>query len=298
MDAFTIKDLENLSGIKAHTIRIWEQRYNFLKPCRSNTNIRYYSNEELKKILNIALLNKYGYKISHIDKMGEVEVKEKILSLSHPQAHQDRIINDLIQCMVDLNMETLENILNEHIKTKGIEKTITQIIFPYTEKIGILWLTNHINPAQEHFVSNIIRQKMIVGIEGVSATVKVNKTVLLFLPEGEYHELGLLFIYYLLKSRGVSTVYLGANVPLKDVEYVANLKKPDYLYSHLTALTNNFNVDKFIHSVTKKFNGADVILSGSLIHTYENKIPSNVKLKKSFREVMEFLTALNPALQK
>jgi len=206
MNSFTIKDLENLSGIKAHTIRIWEQRYQFLKPSRSDTNIRYYSNDELKKVLNIALLNKYGYKISHIDKMGDVEVKEKILSLTNTQAQQERIVNDLIQCMIDLNIDRLENILDDHIRLRGIERTIIQIIFPYMEKIGILWLTNHINPAQEHLVTNIIRQKLIVGIEGIVTLLKVNKTVLLFLPEGEYHELGMLFMYYLLKSRGVSTI--------------------------------------------------------------------------------------------
>lgn len=292
MNLFTIKDLENLSGIKAHTIRIWEQRYNFLKPGRSTTNIRYYSNEELKKVLNIALLNKYGYKISHIDKMTEIDVRDKILSLSQIQAKQERIVNELIQCMVDLDIEKLEDILDQHIRAKGIERTITQIIFPFMEKIGILWLTNHINPAQEHLVSNIIRQKLMVGIEGITTALKVNKTVLLFLPEGEYHELGMLFMYYILKSRGISTIYLGANVPLNDVEYVVNLKKPDYLYSHLTSVGHNFNFDKFITSITKKFIGTPMIISGMLTHNYEKKIPSHINFKKSFPEVMEFVSAI------
>src|SRR5690349_1070506 len=165
MNAFTIKDLENLSGIKAHTIRIWEQRYRFLKPKRTETNIRYYSNDELKTVLNIALLNKYGFKISHIDKMGQEEMQDKILSLSQVQARQERLINSLIQEMVDMNMEKFELMLDEQIRVKGIEKTITQVIFPFLEKIGILWLTNHINPAQEHLVSNVVRQKLMVGIE-------------------------------------------------------------------------------------------------------------------------------------
>jgi DNA-binding transcriptional MerR regulator len=158
MNAFTIKDLENLSGIKAHTIRIWEQRYNFLRPKRTETNIRYYSNEELKTVLNIALLNKYGFKISHIDRMEPEELREKIVTLSNAQAQQERMINSLIQCMVDLDMEKFEALLNDAIRNKGIDKAITQLVFPFLEKIGILWLTNHINPAQEHLVSNIIRQ--------------------------------------------------------------------------------------------------------------------------------------------
>jgi len=292
MNAFTIKDLENLSGIKAHTIRIWEQRYQFLKPSRTDTNIRYYSNDELKKILNIALLNKYGYKISHIDKMNEMEVKEKILSLNQVQAQQEKIVNDLIKCMVDLNLEKLEEILDKYIIARGIERSIIQIIFPFLEKIGILWLTNHINPAQEHLVTNIIRQKLIVGIEGAVSLLKVNKTVLLFLPEGEYHEVGLLFVNYLLKSRGVNVIYLGANIPINDVEYVVKLKKPNYLYSHLTSVGSNFNLDRFIASIIKKFSGIPIIISGQLTHSYEKKIPPQISFKKSFQDTMEFITSL------
>lgn len=289
MHSFTIKDLENLSGIKAHTIRIWEQRYSFLKPCRTGTNIRYYSNEELKILLNVALLNKYGFKISHIDKMDEVEVKEKILSLSQTLAQQERIVNELIQYMVDLDIEKFETVLDNYIAARGIEKTIVQVIFPYLEKIGILWLTNHINAAQEHLITNVIRQKLIVGIESTVSLVKVNKTVLLFLPEGEYHELGLLFMNYLLKSRGVRTIYLGCSIPLEDVEYIAKLKKPDYLYCHLTTVGHKFNFDRFISMISKKTGGMPVIISGQLTNSYEKKISPPVNFKRSFAEVMEFV---------
>lgn len=292
MDSFTIKDLENLSGIKAHTLRIWEQRYNFLKPNRTFTNIRYYSNDDLKCLLNIALLNKYGFKISHIDKMNQVEIKEKVLSLNQGQAQQDRIVNELIQHMIDLDIDAFETTLDNYILARGIEKTIIQIIFPYMEKIGILWLTNHINPAQEHLVTNIIRQKLLVGIEGVSTPLKLNKTILLFLPEAEYHEMGLLFMYYLLKSRGANVLYLGSNVPLKDVAYVVNLKKPDYLYCHLTTVGQNFNFDKFLQQVSTKFPKLPTIISGQLTHTYEKKIHAPILFKRTFAEAMEFVTAL------
>ena len=292
MHSFTIKDLENLSGIKAHTIRIWEQRYQFLKPSRTETNIRYYSCDELKRLLNIALLNKYGFKISHIDKMGEAELRDKILSLSGPEALQERIVNDLIQSMIDLDMGKLENSLDKYIQAKGVERAITQIIFPFLEKIGVLWLTNHINPAQEHLVTNIIRQKLIVGIEEVNSSLRVDKTVLLFLPEGEHHEIGLLFVCYLLKSRGVSVIYLGANIPLNDVEYGVKLKKPDYLFSHLTSVTQKFNFDKFITAATRQFGSTPLVISGKLAHAYEKKIPPAIRLKKSLHEVMEFISAL------
>jgi DNA-binding transcriptional MerR regulator len=297
MDAFTIKDLENLSGIKAHTIRIWEQRYSFIKPSRTGTNIRYYSNEELKKILNVALLNKYGYKISHIDKMAEGEMHEKLLSLNQAEAIQERIVNDLIQCMVDIATDKLEQILDKHIASKGIERTISQVIFPLLEKIGILWLTNHINPAQEHLVSNIIRQKLIVGIDSITTSLKVDKTILLFLPEGEYHEMGLLFMNYLLKTRGVNTIYLGASIPLKDVEYLVKLKKPDYLYTHLTTVGQNFNFDKFLVQMKLKFPKTPIIISGQLTNSYQKKIHPPINFIRSYSGVMEFVSGFSRSTQ-
>jgi DNA-binding transcriptional MerR regulator len=292
MHSFTIKDLENLSGIKAHTIRIWEQRYSFLKPSRSDTNIRYYSNEELKKLLNIALLNKYGYKISHIDKMNETELQEKILTLSQTQAQQERILNELIQYMVDFDMDKFEVLLDSCILAKGIERTVNQIIFPFLEKIGILWMTNHINPVQEHLVSNMIRQKLILGIEQINGILQKNKTILLFLPEGEYHELGLLFMNFLLKSRGIKTIYLGCSVPLADMEQLVKHKKPDYLYAHLTSVAHKFNFEKFINQATAKFPSIPLVMSGQLVNNTAAKIPSTVYLKRSFAEVMEFIYSL------
>ncbi len=292
MNAFTIKDLENLSGIKAHTIRIWEQRYNFLKPQRTGTNIRYYSNEELKTVLNIALLNKYGFKISHIDKMNPEELREKIVSLSNLQAQQERMINELIQFMIDLDTDKFETLLDSYITSKGIDKTIMQVMFPFVEKIGILWLTNHINPAQERLVTNIIRQKLIIGIDGAFTHFTVNKTVMLFLPEGEHHELGLLYMYYLLKSKGVSTIYLGANVPVKDVEFVAGIKKPDYLYTHLTSVAGNFNFDKFINTVHLKLQAFPLVISGQLTQHYKKKVPPSVSFCRSLPEVHEYISTL------
>ena len=292
MDAFTIKDLENLSGIKAHTIRIWEQRYQFLNPSRTDTNIRYYTNEELITLLNIALLNKYGYKISHIDKMKPIEMKERILSLTQSEAQLERIVNELIECMVDLRIEDFESVLDFQITSKGIEKTITQIIFPFLERIGILWVTSRVNPAQEHLVTNIIRQKLIVGIEKTSPALQANSTALLFLPEGEHHELGILFMYYLLKARGVKVLYLGANVPIKDVLYVADLKTPTFVYTHLTSVANNFNFEKFLTRVGANLPKYSVLVSGLLTQTYKKGVPTNVNLKRSLPEVMDYLSKI------
>lgn len=292
MNAFTIKDLENLSGIKAHTIRIWEQRYNFLKPQRTSTNIRYYSNDELKTILNIALLNKYGFKVSHIDKMMPQEIRDRILSLTDADAIQERYVNELMQAMVDLDMELFEQTLTNYIAAKGIERTVVKIIFPFLEKIGILWLTGHVIPAQEHLVTNIIRQKLIVAIDKAASPVELNKTMLLFLPEAEHHELGLLFINYILKSRGIKTIYLGANVPLKDVEFIYKQKKPDMIYIHLTATASNFNFEKFLQQIHLISGEIKTIISGYITQQYKKKVPPNVEFKRSLSEVMAYLSSI------
>lgn len=292
MNIFTIKDIENLSGIKAHTIRIWEQRYSFLKPKRTGTNIRYYSNEELRTILNIALLNKYGFKISHINRMSPADIQQKIIGLNNTEAQQERVVNTLIQQMINLDIGDFEETLDKHIAGKGIERTIVQIIFPFLERIGILWQTGHINPAQEHLVSNIIRQKLIVGIDNVKSSLRLNKTFMLFLPEGEHHEMGLLFVCYLLKSRGANVVYVGANVPIKDAQAVAEIKKPDFIYSHLTSTSVSFNIERFLNNLSHRMGNIKTIISGSITNTYKRQAPPNIRFKKSLSEVLDFISSL------
>ena len=292
MNVFTIKDLENLSGIKAHTIRIWEQRYSFLNPQRTDTNIRYYSNLELQKVLNIALLNKYGYKVSHINKMTIEEMNEKILALNQMQAQQERLLNQLICFMIDLEVEAFEKLIDATIAVKGIEKTIKQVIFPFLERIGILWLTNHINPAQEHLVTNIIRQKLIMGIETIRSVASSGSTVMLFLPEAEFHEVGLLFLHFLLKSKGVKVIYMGTNVPLKDVEYVIKLKDPNCLFVHLTSVTNNFNFEKFLNNASNRIPEKRLYISGIPVKNYQKAIPANFRFLHSLEEVSEIIDQL------
>lgn len=289
---FTIRDIENLSGIKAHTIRIWEQRYSFLKPKRSDTNIRYYTNDELRIILNIALLNKYGYKISHINNMTREAMYENVLSLTNAEARASVTVNQLLQCMVELDVELFETILNNSINTSGIEKTILQIIFPFLDKVGILWLTNHINPAQERLVSNIIRQKIIVGIDSLPTKKTSSVKVCLFLPEGEYHELSLLFVAFLLKKKGIPFIYLGANIPFNDLKTITSVKKPNYLYTHVTTSGPNFNFDTFLSILNKEFRDYPAIISGRLIESYSKKIPSKIIFKKSLSEVKNFIQSL------
>lgn len=289
---FTIKDLENLSGIKAHTIRVWEQRYDFLKPHRTGTNIRYYDGEELKKLLSVALLNKCGFRISQINRMSAQEMRDKIVSLGPPAAQQERLVTELIHSMIDLDMERFEELLNTCIRGQGIEDAIARLIFPFLERIGILWAANHVNPAQEHLVSNIIRQKLIAGIENTFSRNPGEQTVLLFLPEGEHDELGLLFINYMLKSRGIRVLYLGANTPLRDVAYLAREKRANYIYTHLTSILNSFSLDHFVKELMKNFKQIPVVISGPLTRHYDKQLPQQVSLKRSMSEALSFVNSL------
>ena len=176
--------------------------------------------------------------------------------------------------------------------SKGIDKTITQVIFPFLERIGLLWVTNHISPAQEHLVSNLIRQKILVGIESALPGPEVNKLVLLFLPEGEHHELGLMYTCYLLKVKGVKVLYLGADVPFDDLVFVAKFRKPDYLYTHLTSKPRNFNLDKYLAKYASQLPGVPLIVSGRQAWSPPRKDYPLVEFKTSLQDVIDFIGAL------
>ncbi|GAC1419404.1 MAG: hypothetical protein NVS9B7_14790 [Flavisolibacter sp.] len=289
---FTIKELESLTGIKAHTIRIWEQRYNFLKPTRTETNIRSYNNEELKTLLTVALLNKYGYKISKIDEMVPDQRAHAILKLSNQEASHESIVNEMIGYMIEMDSFNFEILLNRHIQIDGLEKTLTGIIFFFLERIGILWQTNQIAPVQEHIVSNIIRQKIISAIEELSYTTNQRPIFLLFLPEDEHHELGLLFIYFLLKRKNVNVIYLGANVPLKDIEYLISIKRPDFLYMHLSSMPKNNNLKKYLLSLSGQSHPFKMLLSGSIASNHLQNLTIDLTYLPSLKEVNSYISTI------
>ena len=289
---FTIRELESLSGIKAHTIRIWEQRYNFLKPSRTQTNIRTYSTDELKTLLTVALLNKYGFKVSKIDEMPQEQRMKAVMNLPGEDANSEILINELVGCMIDVDSQKFEELINQYIAECGIEKTITDLIFRFLEKVGLLWQTNLLIPVQEHIVSNIIRQKIIAAIEGLPFVKKEKPVFLLYLPEDEHHEMGLLFVYYLLRKNNIPVIYLGANVPLKDVDYLFQLKSPQYLYLHLTSFPRKQNFDKYITSLSSFAGNSKIILSGSAAAPHVNSANKNIAIHSSISSVVSFINSV------
>lgn len=286
--SFTIKELETLSGIKAHTIRIWEQRYQFLKPSRTSTNIRRYNNEELKTLLTVALLNKYGYKISRIDEMQPDQRMEAALHLKEPDAREEYVMNKLIGCMIDLQSIAFEKLLNSQIAENGIDNTITGLIFSFLERVGVLWQTNRLRPVQEHITTNIIRQKIIHAIESLPLAENDSPLVVLFLPEGEHHELGLLYVYYLLRKRGLASLYLGANVPLNDLEYVVRVKDPAYLYLHLTTFPQT-RFNRLVQQLQKTAGKGQLVLSGYMAQLYEKVANENLVILQSLQAVQSYI---------
>tara|TARA_B100000795_G_scaffold266576_1_gene249979 strand:- start:282 stop:1175 length:894 start_codon:yes stop_codon:yes gene_type:complete len=216
---FTIKDLENISGIKAHTIRIWEKRYNLLEPKRTDTNIRYYSHENLQKILNVVLLTKNGYKISRIAKMSEEEMLLQSREVAFGSNTNDDAINNFKLAMFQFDKALFDKTYNKLLLKKHFEKIVKDVFIPFLNHIGLLWQTDTILPAHEHFVSNLIAQKIHSNIELIEPIVnKSNKTYVLFLPENEIHDLGLLYLNYELLLKGNKTIYLGQNLPLDNLK--------------------------------------------------------------------------------
>lgn len=277
MANYTIRDIESFTGIKAHTIRIWEKRFNLLSPDRTSTNIRHYSDDDLKKILNISVLQRNGQKISSIVKLNAIELSEKVsfISLSS-HSHIDQI-DSLINAMLDLDQGKFEKNLQGAIIKYGFEKTLVEIIYPLFEKIGLLWLDGSINPAYEHFVSNIIRQKIIVAIDSIADShTNESKTFVLFLPEMEYHELGLLFYYYLLKINNHKVYYLGENVPYNGIVEIVDCKKIDYLLCSISVSNSLIGFEQYVSKLAKDFNDKKIFLTGWQVKNSKMNLPGNV----------------------
>ncbi len=291
MDSFTIKDLEHLTGIKAHTIRAWEQRYHFLTPGRTKSNIRFYDASELKMLLNVALLNKNGFRISKISKMSREEIREKVLELSHAQVCEDRFVNDMIKAMVDLDVTGFENIIDNYILTKGVNKTVLQLLFPFLEKTDILWATDCVDLARERVASNIIRQKLIVAIDGSFSHSPRPARFLLFLPKGETHELGLLYVYYLLRSRGFEVIYLGGNMPLEQAAAILAQRKVDYVFMHLVKAVGNDK--KFIDEMVTLFTRIPILISGAATERFAQlQLPRQIELITSLEATLQMINEL------
>lgn len=294
MTRFAIKDIECITGIKAHTLRIWEQRYNLIVPKRTDTNIRYYDDDDLRFILNVSILNNYGIKISEIAKMSGDKIRETVLLVSEKNSPQSAQVKALISTMFSLDEQAFNNILSSNILKLGLEDTIIQVVFPFLHQIGVLWMTEAVHPAHEHFITNLIRQKLYVAIDAQTGKQSPDgKKFLLFLPEGETHEIGLLFANYFLRARGHKVVYLGQNLPYADLGKLFDFYEPDYVLSSITSAFAEQGVQGFINKLSKCWPDTTILLTGYLVLNNDCLcFPSNVEVLKDITQLGELVEAI------
>ncbi|MEQ8338629.1 MAG: MerR family transcriptional regulator [Cyclobacteriaceae bacterium] len=294
MSTFSIRDLEHLSGIKAHTIRIWEQRYELIKPKRTTTNIRYYDETDLKHILNVALLKEHGFKISRISQMTDQEMQREVMHLTERDLKYPEQIHALTIAMVDMDEKRFEKIISTCILKLGFESCMLNVIYPFLSKIGVLWQTGAINPAQEHFISNLVRQKLIVAIDGqYHKQDSDSKKFVLFLPDGEMHEIGLLFADYVIKSRKGMTFYLGQSLPLKDLRRIINIQKPDYLFTIITTTPGPANIQDYVNELAKEFSDIELLLTGYQVVGQDIQAPENVTILAKIDDLIQLMDEVN-----
>jgi DNA-binding transcriptional MerR regulator len=277
MGQYSIKDIESLSGIKAHTLRVWEQRYDILRPHRTETNIRYYNDDQLKMILNIALLNKNGYKISKIAEMDQEQIRDIILHLTDNSEGRDGLLDSLIHAMVDFDEVRFEKTLNTAIIRMGFADAFEQLLLPFLERTGLLWSTGVIKPVQEHFMSNLIKRKLAVAIDNQFITRhQYTRKFVLFLPEGEWHEVMLLFTDLLLRINGHEVIYLGCSVPMDDIYTLGKVFKPDYLVSFITAPLQTTTLPQFIKLLSSSYPHNRILIGGPQMAIQKLALPKNV----------------------
>ncbi|WP_299553009.1 MerR family transcriptional regulator [Seonamhaeicola sp.] len=292
---FSIKDLENLTGIKAHTIRIWEKRYNLLQPNRSDTNIRNYSISSLQKLLNISFLNNNGYKISKIADLKEEEIPIKVREIASRSKVEDHAINALKMAMINFDQVLFYNTYNNLIENKTFSEIFYTVFLPLLNEIGILWQTSTITPAHEHFLSVHIKQKILLNIERLQSLEPkpASKTFILFLPENEIHDIGLLFINYQLRSKGYHTIFLGESVPLDSLTSVLEFFNEITFISYFTV---NPEIDKIPDYISEfnelllEDNNHDLLLLGpKLLRTDDIKTPEKVTIYPTIEDLVAIL---------
>lgn len=292
---FSIKDLENLSGIKAHTIRIWEKRYGLFNPNRTDTNIRYYSLESLQKILNISYLNNNGYKISKIAKLSPTEISGKVVEISKEANTSNHYIDLLKLAMLNFDQGLFIKTYNE-LQDKFQFKSIFYDVFvPFLDEIGLLWQTNTINPAHEHFIVELIKQKILINTESVlnKNFVSDNKEAyILFLPDNEVHELGLMYTNYYILSHGHHTIYLGQSVPLESLTMLLTVYTKITFISCFTVQPEQEHLAKYLSDFNKKLlenTNNQFFVSGRITALIDNNEYEKITSFKSTKEVSDHL---------
>ena len=265
MDRYTISDLEKLTGIMAGTIRIWERRYHIIKPHRTDTNRRWYDNDDLKRILNISILYRKGVKISKIATFSGDEIEEKVKLLTRESSDTETQLDTLIVAMSDLDEDRVNDILMRSIINKGFEETFTEVVFPFLRRVGIMWHTGSVDIGSEHFVSNIFRKRLISAIDTLSPPERPDrKKFIMFLPESELHEMGLLFFTYIIRKAGHSVLYLGQSTPFNGLKDLVERWHPDFLVTGALTSLPFGKPEDYLTRISSAFRDQTILVAGIL----------------------------------
>ncbi|MEO7317169.1 MAG: MerR family transcriptional regulator [Ginsengibacter sp.] len=282
---FTIKDMERFSGIKAHTLRAWEHRYDLLKPARGSGNYRLYTLNQLKKILQIALLKKNGFRISFLSIMSDNDLEQKLKQLNDESDRQQLAINDLIINMYSVDPESFQFLLDELLFTWAINMLVEKVLFPFLKITNLLWIGH--KRIEEHLVVTAIRKKLILAIETLTITVKSNKRVLLFLPDTKQLDLGLLYGNYYLKRRGVQIIYLGNDITIQNLKTFFYVYTPAYLFTYLP--NNNRVLIKELLDCISLYDGDTKLVIGEYSLNKDHRSSNDKLIQINYEQALDFL---------
>jgi len=277
MGRYTLHDLEKLTGIMAATIRIWERRYNILRPHRTMTNRKWYDDADLSRIINISIIYRSGIKISKIAELSNSEIELKVSILSKNTLISDTQIDSLVVAMINLNENAVNEILLRSITNTGFEETFTSVIFPFLKRVGIMWHTGNVSAGSEHFISNVLRRRLITAFDAIPpATSLDRKRVIMYLPENELHELGLLFYAYIIRRMGHEVLYLGQYTPFEAVVDVNKTWNSDFIVTGASSDLSFTDPGTYLDNLSKTFKKQKILVSGSMAFRAEEKNFSNI----------------------
>lgn len=291
---FSIKDLENLTGIKAHTIRIWEKRYNLLAPDRTDTNIRFYELADFQKLLNVSYLNSNGYKISKIAKLEESKIPELVRQIASKSNLNSHAINSLKLSMLNFDQILFYKTYERLAKEKSFRDIFYTIFIPLLTELGLLWQTDTITPAHEHFLTSLIRQKILINTENIQANSETTtKTFICYLPDNEVHELGLMYINYEIVAHGHQSIFLGQSVPLDSLTDIVNYYDDITFVSYFTVKPEKEDINQYITDIQNKLlvhSHVKFYILGKMLHALDlKKLPTNMTAFMSIDELVKDL---------
>lgn len=292
MAVYSIGDLEKLSGIKAHTIRIWEKRYDLLRPKRTDSNIRYYCDGDLKQLMNIAILKKEGMRISQIAALSPSDMRKKVRGVNQNDSGGHPQIDALMLAMIEFDQDHFDKLMDNYISAMGFENCMVEVIYPLLNKLSILWMTGSIKPIQEQFMSLMIRNRIISATNELPPP-QSSFTFLLYVPEGENQEISLLFLQYILRVRSIKSINVGLDIALEDIRDVCSIIQPDYLFTIMNQPPKRMSAKKYLEHLKPIIPQGKLCISGYQFAHTDFSDSDQIVYLDSLQETVQYVDSLS-----